>query len=171
MTAASLTQKDLLDIVELVGATETIQDFRLCCGDVEISLSKSGGNSWAAVEASAASPAVIARVAQAPVVQPSVPAVADGVSAEKESQSALPPDAIAIKSPTVGTFYAAKEPGAAPFVEVGQTIAANTTVCIVEVMKVMNTVQANVAGTVIRILATDGQPVEFNQPLMYIKPV
>ncbi len=170
MTAASLTQKDLLDIVELVGATETIQDFRLCCGDIEISLSKSGGSVWVTAEAQAASSTTMERAAQSPAIQPSAPAAAP-VSTEKESQAALPPDAIAIKSPTVGTFYAAKEPGAAPFVEVGQQIAADTTVCIVEVMKVMNTVQANMSGTVIRIMVADGQPVEFNQPLMYIKPV
>lgn len=76
----------------------------------------------------------------------------------------------AIESPSVGLFWRAPAPGAAPFVEVGQTVAAGETVAIVEVMKLMNHVAAPVAGVVNAILVENGAPVEFGQPIVVIDP-
>ena len=84
-----------------------------------------------------------------------------------------PPEATeaeSIKSPIVGTFYTAPAPDADPFVKVGDTVHPDTVVCIVEAMKVMNEIKAEKAGTIRRIVAENGMPVEYNQPLFEIDP-
>jgi acetyl-CoA carboxylase biotin carboxyl carrier protein len=75
----------------------------------------------------------------------------------------------AVKSPMVGTVYLSGEPGAAPFISVGQQVAAGDTLLIVEAMKVMNTINAPRAGTVRQVLVIDAQPVEYDQPLVIIE--
>ena len=72
-------------------------------------------------------------------------------------------------APVLGTFYRAPKPGAAPFVEIGARVAPDTVVCIVEVMKLMTSVTAGVAGEVVELLATDGSLVEYGQPLLRIR--
>lgn len=74
----------------------------------------------------------------------------------------------AIKSPMVGTFYRAPSPGASPFVEVGQTVNAGDTLCIIEAMKLLNQIEADKAGKIKAILVENGQPVEYDQPLFII---
>ena len=73
-----------------------------------------------------------------------------------------------VKSPMVGTFYRAASPGAKPFVEVGDVVQAGDTLCIIEAMKLMNEIEADKAGTVKQVLAENGQPVEYGQPLVVI---
>ena len=75
-----------------------------------------------------------------------------------------------VASPMLGTFYRAEAPGAAPFVEVGATVGPETTVCIIEVMKMMNSVAAGVAGTVAEVCPDNGQLVEYGQPLFRVAP-
>ena len=75
-----------------------------------------------------------------------------------------------IASPMLGTFYRAEAPGAAPFVEVGAEVGPETTVCIIEVMKMMNSVPAGVSGTIAEIVPTNGQLVEYGDPLFRVKP-
>ncbi len=88
--------------------------------------------------------------------------------------SATPPTSdnglVAIPSPMLGTFYRAEAPGAAPFVEVGSRVSADTTVCIIEVMKMMNSVPAGVSGTVTEVLAENAQLVEYGAPLFRVTP-
>lgn len=74
-----------------------------------------------------------------------------------------------VKSPMVGTFYKASAPGAKPFVEIGQEISAGSTICIIEAMKMLNQIEADVSGKVTAILVENGQPVEFGQPLFIIE--
>ena len=74
-----------------------------------------------------------------------------------------------IVSPMVGTFYKSMSPDAQPFVEVGQTVAAGQVVCIIEAMKLMNEIEAEVSGRIVEICVEDGQPVEFGQVLMYLE--
>lgn len=76
----------------------------------------------------------------------------------------------AILSPMLGTFYRAEAPGAAPFVEVGAQVGADTTVCIIEVMKMMNSVPAGVSGVIAEIVPDNGQLVEYGEPLFRVKP-
>lgn len=75
-----------------------------------------------------------------------------------------------IKSPMVGTFYAAASPEAKPFVSVGTTVDEETDVCVIEAMKVFNNIKAETRGTIVKILVTNGQTVEFGQPLFVVKP-
>lgn len=74
-----------------------------------------------------------------------------------------------ILSPMVGTFYKAPSPDSKPFVQVGDTVATGQVVCIVEAMKLMNEIEAEVSGKVIQILVQDGEPVEYGQVLMYVE--
>ena len=105
--------------------------------------------------------------AAAPVAAPApTPAAAP---AEAEAPSDLSSHAGAVKSPMVGTYYASAEPGAAPFVKEGDKVTKGQTVCIIEAMKVMNTITAQQAGTVRHIACENGQPVEFDQLLLVIE--
>ncbi|MEX2641561.1 MAG: acetyl-CoA carboxylase biotin carboxyl carrier protein [Balneolales bacterium] len=74
------------------------------------------------------------------------------------------------KSPIVGTFYASSSPDAGPYVKVGDTIEKGDTLCIVEAMKIMNEIEAEFSGKLVKVLAEDAQPVEFDQPLFIIEP-
>ncbi len=74
-----------------------------------------------------------------------------------------------IVSPMVGTFYKSMSPEAKPFVEVGQTVGTGQVVCIIEAMKLMNEIEAEVSGRIVEICVEDGQPVEFGQVLMYLE--
>ncbi len=75
----------------------------------------------------------------------------------------------AVESPMVGTFYRSSSPGARPFVEAGQVVKAGDTICIIEAMKILNQIEADVSGTIQAILVEDGQPVEFGEPLIIIE--
>ena len=93
---------------------------------------------------------------------------ADTATADSSGGAAAKHQGKAINSPMVGTFYRASSPGAPPFVEVGQQVKAGDVVCIVEAMKMMNQIEAEHSGTVEAILVEDGEPVEFEQPLVTI---
>lgn len=80
------------------------------------------------------------------------------------------PNWVEIKSPMVGTFYSAPAPDEAEFVKLGDRISVGQTVCILEAMKLMNELESEVAGEVVEILVENGQPVEFDQPLMRVAP-
>ncbi|HLO88958.1 MAG TPA: acetyl-CoA carboxylase biotin carboxyl carrier protein [Nostocaceae cyanobacterium] len=84
--------------------------------------------------------------------------------------SAIDQRLVEVSSPMVGTFYRAPAPGEAPFVEIGDRVRAGQTVCIIEAMKLMNEIEAEVSGQVMEILVQNGQPVEYGQPLMRINP-
>lgn len=114
----------------------------------------------AAAAAPAAAPApVAAPVAAAPVAAPAAPA----------APAASDPNVKLITSPMVGTFYASPSPDSPSFVTVGSPVKADTVVCIVEAMKVMNEIQSEIAGTVVECLVASGTSVEFGQPLFRVK--
>ena len=104
----------------------------------------------------------------APVAAPAMPAPAALAPAPVTPEAAAPSAANAVKSPMVGTFYRSPSPDAAPFVEVGQNVRVGDVLCIVEAMKMMNQIEADRAGTVTAIHVVDGEPVEFDQPLITI---
>jgi acetyl-CoA carboxylase biotin carboxyl carrier protein len=106
---------------------------------------------------------VVAPVAAAPAASPAP------IAAPAAEVIAAAPPANALKSPMVGTAYLSPEPGAAPFVSIGDKVAAGDTVLIVEAMKVMNPIVAPNGGTVKAVFVESGQPVEYDQPLMVIE--
>ena len=114
-------------------------------------------------------------LAPPPVAAYSVPQAVPASTPSAPAVAAAPAPADAhlheVKSPIVGTFYRAPAPDAAPFVQVGAAVEPGTVLCIVEAMKLMNEIEAEVAGKVAEILVESGQAVEFGQPLFRIEPV
>ena len=113
----------------------------------------------------------VAYAAPAPVAAPIAAAPAPAAAPAAEAAPAAAPTASAanaVLSPMVGTFYRAPSPSSPSFVEVGQTVKAGDVICIIEAMKMMNQIEADKAGVVEAILVEDGQPVEFDQPLVTI---
>lgn len=110
-------------------------------------------------------------VAAAASAAPAVAAPAAAAPAPAESAAPAPVAALGftVKSPMVGTFYRAASPGAKPFVEVGSSVKAGDTLCIIEAMKILNEIESEKAGTVTQILGENGQPVEYGQPLFVIE--
>jgi acetyl-CoA carboxylase biotin carboxyl carrier protein len=110
----------------------------------------------------AAPPAAPAPVAAAPVAAAAGPAAPAAPASDE--------NLVEIKSPTVGTFYQSPTPGEPAFVKVGDTVSPETTVCIVEAMKLFNRIPAKVSGTIVKVLLADGAAVEFGQPMFLVKP-
>ena len=105
-------------------------------------------------------------MAPAPAAAPAAatPAVESAPAAEAASAGHE------VKSPIVGTFYRAPSPDSDPFVQVGQRVSVGDTLCIVEAMKLLNEIESDASGTIVKILVENSQPVEYNQPMFVIKP-
>jgi len=141
-------------------AEHNLEEFEYSRGDLRIRLKKpSAGVSYVP-----ATPAPEIIVAGAPASAGSA-AVSTPVAEARSSE-----DLHLVKSPIVGTFYGSPSPGAEPFVRVGGYIDAGQTLCIVEAMKLMNEIESDMSGEVLRIFAENGQPVEYGQPLFGIRP-
>jgi acetyl-CoA carboxylase biotin carboxyl carrier protein len=104
----------------------------------------------------------------APAAQPQA-APADAASAAPAAEAPAAPAGHVVKSPMVGTFYRSASPGSKPFAEVGAAIKEGDPICIIEAMKIMNEIEADMSGTVTKILVENGQAVEFGQPLFIIE--
>lgn len=173
--------QELKAIVDWVNLNDDVRELSLKFGDVELFVSRnqhSGAPQPAApaavpVPAAVAAPAVSAPAVSAPAEAP--PAAAPAAPAAPAAVGTTPADAslaadeVFVKAPMVGTFYAAPKPGAPAFVEVGGRVEPGTVLCIVEVMKLMNNIEAPEAGTITRILVENNQTVEYGQPMMVIK--
>jgi len=96
-------------------------------------------------------------------------AIAATATAALAAEAPAAPEGKVIKSPMVGTFYRAASPGAKPFVEVGDPIKQGEAVCIIEAMKIMNEIEADCSGKILRMLCENGQAVEFGQPLYIVE--
>ncbi|MGA1263179.1 MAG: acetyl-CoA carboxylase biotin carboxyl carrier protein [Prochlorothrix sp.] len=114
--------------------------------------------------------AVVAPPPVAPIVVPATPAAPVPVPAPAAPPSSRPDNWVEVVSPMVGTFYRAPAPEEPPFVSVGDRVKTGQTVCIIEAMKLMNELEAEISGEIVEILVENGKPVEFNQPLMRIIP-
>lgn len=161
-----ITFEEIKQIIDLIRQTESVSEFSLKVGDVEIALSR-GGNARLSGGGSAPAAELRPRREAPPAVPPPVedkPPMAAPVKPDSEPGEGE----VVIRSPMVGTFYRCPKPGDPPFVEVGQAVEETTVLCIIEVMKLMNSLEAKVKGVVKRILVEDGQPVEHGQPLMII---
>ncbi|MBV35213.1 acetyl-CoA carboxylase biotin carboxyl carrier protein [Kangiella spongicola] len=147
--------KKLIELVEESGVAELeIQE-----GEESVRISRSSSAPAPAPVHYAAAPAPQAAPAPAPQAAPA----AESAPAKEEVSGHK------VLSPMVGTFYAAPSPGAKDFVEVGQQVKAGDVLCIVEAMKMMNQIEADVSGTVKAILVSNGEPVEYDEPLFIIE--
>jgi len=169
-----LSYEELLQIVKVFELSSEFNELHLKYGDVEVDLRKHGAapdsTSAQPIAANVPVPAAPASVPPGGKGQAKIDAAPSAPASPPVSATAFPPDACIVKSPMVGIFYCAPEAGATPFVKVGQRAAADTTVCIIEVMKLMNSVQAGSSGVVTHVLVKDGEAVEFGQALVVIDP-
>jgi acetyl-CoA carboxylase biotin carboxyl carrier protein len=113
-----------------------------------------------------------AAVAPSPAASAAAPASAATPSSAPAAPAAaaIPAHWVAVKAPNLGTFYRAPKPGAAPYVQIGQSVMPETEVCLIEVMKLFTSVRAGIAGTVRQIAVQDAEMVEHDQVLLYIEP-
>jgi acetyl-CoA carboxylase biotin carboxyl carrier protein len=108
---------------------------------------------------------------QAPINAPQAPAAAPAATSEKtRATDSATDNLITIKSPMIGTFYRSASPGKPPFVEVGDEITTGKVVCIIEAMKLFNEIESEVKGRIVKVLADDASPVEYDQPLFLVDP-
>ena len=160
--ATELSEDDVLQILKLIDESH-FDYFQLEVGDLKITVSKGD-----AIPAATA-PQVNAAPPVAPVAAPAAKAAVQAAP-QAAKPAAIPEGMAPITAPLLGTFYVAPEPGAPPFVKVGQAITEDTTVGLIEVMKVFNSVRAGVNGTIVEVVAQNGQFVEFGQTLFIVKP-
>lgn len=161
-----LTHDDVKKLIGIIDAAEHLEEMELIWGDFQIHLWR--GARASAGRASGPGPPTGPVVKPASAQQsPSPPPVATHAGAKRDL--ALEPGEAAIRAPMIGTFYRSASPGDPPFVEAGQTVRAGDTVCLIEVMKLFNSIHAGVDGTVVRILHENATLVEFDEPLMVIR--
>ena len=154
MAERNLTYEDLVQIVELIRTTSQFSEFRLKVGDIEVSLRRANGT------ARPASP-----LQGNADVEPATPS-----PSRHKGEVSVSENLRAVRSPMVGTFYRSPLPGEPPFVEIGQAVEPDTVLCIIEVMKLMNSIEAGVRGTVREIFVANGTAVDAGEVLMAIEP-
>jgi len=153
----SMELQEIKELINLINQTD-IAEFSLKNDSIKLSIKKAGaaGSDVSAVQATENDDDVPVKTANA-------------ASAQKASPVTGEADGKTVQSPMVGTFYRAPAPDAAPFVEVGSRVEKGQTLCIIEAMKLMNEIEAEVSGTVVEILVENAQPVEYGQPLLVIR--
>jgi acetyl-CoA carboxylase biotin carboxyl carrier protein len=164
-----MNQKELKELIEFL-IEKDIAEFELERGDVKVRIKRAGEQTVVHSHADpryfavppapgqaadiGAVPVVVA--AAAPPAAPAAPAPEEGLHT--------------VKSPIVGTFYEAPSPGAPPFVKAGDSVEVGQVLCIVEAMKLLNEIESDVAGEIVKKLATNGQPIEYGQELFVVRP-
>ncbi len=143
--------KTLIELVESSG----IAELEISEGEERVRITRAGTTPVAVQQVHAIAPAPLAA---APAIQAAPAAAAEAPAVEGH----------VVKSPMVGTFYRSASPGAKAFVDIGQSVNAGDTLCIIEAMKLLNEIEADKGGVIKAILVENGQPVEFGQPLFII---
>ena len=160
-----MNQKELKELIEFL-IEKDIAEFELERGDVKVRIKR------------AAEPSSDAREARYLVTTAAPPAAPDTGVAQAAASIPAPPAAPPaaeeplhmVRSPIVGTFYEAPSPGAPPFVKPGDTVETGQVLCIVEAMKLMNEIESDVAGEIVKKLVANGQPIEYGQELFAVRP-
>jgi acetyl-CoA carboxylase biotin carboxyl carrier protein len=152
-----MNQKEIKELIEFL-VEKDIAEFELERGDVKLRIKRA----QAVVAASGAVPVAVSSAAPA-VASVAPVSAATAPAAESEEGVEI------IKSPIVGTFYEAASPGSPAFVKQGDTVAVGQILCIVEAMKLMNEIESETGGQIVKVLVSNGQPVEYGQPLFKIR--
>ena len=162
--------KDIKVIVDLM-KKNAVSEFEMEEGDFKIKLKRESGKprKGETVVVQEAAPMILPAAAAAPAAVP-VAAATPAPAAPAPATPAPAAEGPEVKSPMIGTFYRKPSPDADSFVEVGSVVEPETVVCIIEAMKVMNEIKAEVKGTVAEVLLEDGKPVEYGQALFRIEP-
>ena len=154
-----MNQKELKELIEFL-KEQDIAEFELERGDVKVRIKRGTPVVIAPATLPASAPIIPAAAAAPPAAAP--PAPPTSKSADEGVHQ--------VKSPIVGTFYESPSPGSPPFVKPGDTVEAGQVLCIIEAMKLMNEIEADASGEVVKRLVSNGQPVEYGQPLFSIRP-
>jgi acetyl-CoA carboxylase biotin carboxyl carrier protein len=159
-----MNQKELKELIEFL-IEKDISEFELERGDVKVRIKRG---------AEQAAPVITHTVAQMPMATAPVQQAAPVSAPPPATPVAAPPAAAAeelhiVKSPIVGTFYESPAPGSLPFVKTGDQVAAGQVLCIIEAMKLMNEIESDASGEIVKMLVNNGQPVEYGQPLFSIR--
>jgi acetyl-CoA carboxylase biotin carboxyl carrier protein len=159
-----MNQKELKELIEFL-IEKDISEFELERGDVKVRIKRG---------AEQAAPVITHTVAQMPMAAAPVQQAAPVPAPPPVTPVAAPPAAAAeelhiVKSPIVGTFYESPAPGSLPFVKTGDQVAAGQVLCIIEAMKLMNEIESDASGEIVKMLVNNGQPVEYGQPLFSIR--
>ena len=146
-----------------------LEEFEYSHGDLKIRMKKPSAGA-ASVPRIVAAPEIIVATAPSGSAASATPAPVPASAAPIPPEPRSSEDLHLVKSPIVGTYYESPSPGAEPFVKVGGYVETGQTLCIVEAMKLMNEIESDISGEVLRIFAENGQPVEYGQPLFGIRP-
>jgi acetyl-CoA carboxylase biotin carboxyl carrier protein len=162
-----MNQKELKELIEFL-IEKDIAEFELERGDVKVRIKRAGEHTFVHAQSEPRYYAVPA----APPAAPDLGAVTAAAPTAPGPPATPPPEAglHTVKSPIVGTFYEAPSPGAPPFVKDGDMVEVGQVVCIVEAMKLLNEIESDVAGEIVKKLAVNGQPIEYGQELFVIRP-
>ncbi len=162
-----MNQKELKELIEFL-IEKDIAEFELERGDVKVRIKRAGEHTIVHTHgeprffAVPPAPGPAPEVGGMPVVSP--PAAATPAEPVPEEGLHM------VKSPIVGTFYESPSPGSPPFVKAGDTVEVGQVLCIVEAMKLLNEIESDVAGEIVKKLAANGQPIEYGQDLFVIRP-
>jgi acetyl-CoA carboxylase biotin carboxyl carrier protein len=154
-----MDMRKLKTLVDLVSESN-ISELEITEAEGKVRIVKAGYGVPATMMMQPAAPMMMAPQQAAPA--------ADGAAAAAPAEAAAPTGHV-VKSPMVGTFYRSASPGAKPFAEIGTAIKEGDAICIIEAMKIMNEIEADMTGTVSKILVENGQAVEFGQPLFILE--
>jgi acetyl-CoA carboxylase biotin carboxyl carrier protein len=167
-----MNQKEIKELIELL-VEKDITEFELERGDMKLHVKR--GATTASIVQVAPAMAAMPQVAMAPAsahVAPMVPATTAPnapASIQAAAAEAVDADLFIVKSPIVGTYYEAPSPGTPPFVKVGDTVKEGQVLCIIEAMKLMNEIEAEVSGVVAKMFINNGSPVEYGMPIFGIR--
>lgn len=153
-----MNQKELKELIEFL-IEKDIAEFELERGDVKVRIKRGA-------LVTVAPPVQTIQTAALPATHPITPAAIPATSAAASAEDGLH----IVKSPIVGTFYESPSPGSPAFVKPGDNIENGQVLCIIEAMKLMNEIEADIAGELVKQLVTNGQPVEYGQALFTIRP-
>ena len=156
-----LTHEDVQRILKIIDEAKDLEELELVYGDFRLHIRRHGAGERP-MPSSAARAAAAAAPAPAAAPQPA--------AAAKPAAQPVPEGMVAIRAPMLGTFYRSPSPGEKPFVEVGQKVKADETVCLIEVMKLFNSIKAGVNGEIAEIRAENAALVEYNEVLIVIEP-
>jgi len=162
-----MNQKELRELIEFL-IEKDIAEFELERGDVKVRIKRGGEHVFHAH----AEPRFFSVPAAPPTHEVgTAPVLAPPTAPAAPAAEPVPEDGLhMVKSPIVGTFYEAPSPGAPPFVKVGDTVEVGQVLCIVEAMKLLNEIESDVAGEIVKKLAANSQPIEYGQELFAIRP-
>ncbi len=162
-----MNQKELKELIEFL-IEKDIAEFELERGDVKVRIKRGGEASHAGAAAEARFFAVHSAAPATPDVgaQPVI-----STPAQPEPPAPKPEETLhMVRSPIVGTYYESPSPGSPPFVKPGDNVEVGQVLCIVEAMKLMNEIESDVSGEVVKLLISNGQPIEYGQELFAIRP-